>query len=209
MLLNPHDAADQQTLVDACRAHPRAVEKGLDKVDRVELNAEGNGYIAVLQDGRHETFSKKHVGSKRRRPNAARNKRRSDAIEAFRNEVLQQTRGHRLATGHGGDGEATHVGHVGPTEFRDIVTLFCAKRGIQDAGCIPLEKRLQRSHHAHKHWYLQDVHLAADWREFHQRHAQLEMQTAQENLRRTSSTTTAAAAAAAKGDERMPKRLRL
>lgn len=179
-MLDPENPIDQATLLEACRLHPRAAAKGLDTAVRVNTNAAGNGYVAILADGRCETFSKKYVGKKQKPTSAV---RQSEAVtQAFRNEVLDQTRGFRLSSGLGGC-DTVHVGHVGKHEFAALVSLFCREKGIQ-RNDIALEKRLQRSHHEHKEWYFKDDKLAAEWAFFHRHHAQLEMQSARENLSR-------------------------
>ena len=155
--------------------HPHYMQKELDKAVRVELNpSDCRGLVAVMSDGRIVPFSYakciKGTSSVQ------------EVKKAFRNEVLDQTRGVRFSQNAGGN-QDVHVGHVGPTEFDAIVALFLSTQG-KHVTDIEITNKKQREYHLYESPYLRDTKLAHQFRIFHKVHAQLMMQSKDDNLRR-------------------------
>lgn len=180
-LLDPTSPRDQERLQEYARNHPRAADKGLDKVVRVKLNSNKDGYVALLSDYTEIPFSKKYVGRKKT-INSVHFKEKN-VREAFRNEVLDQTRKVRFHAGYGGRGAEMHVGHVGNNEFKALCDKFLSNKGLSISN-ISVEKRKQRSHHKYDCWYFTNTELANSWSQFHQENAEMVMQTSHENLTR-------------------------
>lgn len=180
--------ASQDFLMRLVRHHPRSEKtRGVRRVvSNASVGGKGDGFCLEFQDGRVESVSYKKcctsIRSGTGAASAAQNRRvaNGDLQEAMRNEVLDQTRTHRLAAGCGGQGAEMHVGHgSGEAAFCKIARSFLAT--LKEP--VALEKRAQRGHHAYTVYYFKDVALAARWRSFHQERASLKMQTREENLR--------------------------
>ena len=181
-MMDPANPQDQKKLQAACRQHPRAVEKGLDKVGHVKLNPEGNGFVAVLSNGSEMSFSKKHLKNNNKCVDTTL-LHKGYVQEAFRNEVLDQTRDMRISEGYGGRGADMHVSHIGQTEFKALWSNFLNNKNLC-MDKVQVKKKKQRSHHLYECWYFTDRDLARDWKDFHKEHAMMTMQTSGENLTR-------------------------
>lgn len=102
---------------------------------------------------------------------------------AFRNEVSYQTRRFRYESGFEANGKWFHVGHVGPEEFKDLLARFLREQGM-------LLENIKVSKQTHEAYditlvdqpFLLDRDLAYKWKDFHQENAQLQIQSAFENM---------------------------
>ena len=153
--------------------HPQYIQKGLNQAVYVQPNpTDWRGLVAVMPDGGLVTFSYAKCFPNRNRSN--------ETKKALRNEVLSQTRCVRFQSNAGGD-EGLHVGHVGQHEFDQIVAMFLKEERLSIAD-IQVTHMRQREYHLYKSPYLQDNALADRFRQFHQKNAELVMQTKEDNL---------------------------
>jgi hypothetical protein len=175
----------QNELLELARRHPDAARKQLHLATEIKLNKFRNGLVAVLSNGKEESFS--FVKCFQTTVPSTRN-----VVEAFRNTVDYQTHGFRVANGYERQGDAFHVGHVGDFEFKDLMDTFLRTHNLR-LEAIGIRKTQLRPGLDYTSYVLSDEHLAAAWQTFHDQKCSLLMQTPTENYafskRRKNNTT--------------------
>ena len=169
----------QQELLELASRHPDATRKGLHEAYEIVLNRRKDGLAANLYGGAKETFSyaKCTMGMRARKGREV-----LKVKEAMRIEVKDQTDEFRKENGFVGD-KRWHVGHVGALEFNAIAELFLKREGLAWES-IELQKDCVVKSDTFKNYVFKCKDLRKKWKEFHRSTATLEMQTAQDNLRR-------------------------
>ena len=169
----------QQELLKLASQHPDAARKRLHKAYKIVANRKRGGLVANLSDGTTETFSYAKCYTGVRAHKGAQVQR---VKEAMRNEVKDQTDEFRKDNGFVGERE-WHVGHVGALEFDAIAELFMKREGLIWEN-VDLQKVVVVKNDEFKNYVFKCRNLRKKWKDFHKSNATLEMQMAQDNLRR-------------------------